>query len=52
MEEIVSCNKTQSKKLFLGKKKEEWVRIGFLISMFIVPVLNFLIFYVYVNLQI
>lgn len=31
------------------KRKPNWCKIGFMTTMFIVPVLNFLIFYVYVN---
>lgn len=31
------------------KTKTDWNKIGFLFSMFIIPCLNFLIFYVYVN---
>lgn len=31
--------------------KKDWGKIGFMVTMFIVPVLNFLIFYVYVNLD-
>lgn len=32
-------------------KKTDWKRIGFMATMFVVPILNFLIFYVYVNLD-
>ena len=51
MVENIVDNKGQNRNLLFGKKKEEWVKIGFLVSMFIVPVLNFIIFYVYVNID-
>ncbi len=51
MVEDISKSVPLKKNTFMGKKKGEWLKIGFLISMFIIPVLNFLIFYVYVNLD-
>lgn len=38
------------KKILLNGKRN-WKEIGFLISVFIIPVLNFIVFYVYVNLN-
>ena len=34
-----------------AKKKRNWKEIGFLISVGIVPLINFLVFYVYMNLD-
>ena len=41
----------QQKDVIFGKKKKEWVKIGFLVSMFVIPVLNFLVFYIYTNID-
>lgn len=42
-------NLTESEKKIV--RKREWMKIGFMASMFVVPVLNFIIFYFYVNID-
>lgn len=42
-------NLTESEKKIV--RKREWMKIGFMASMFAVPVLNFIIFYFYVNID-
>ena len=42
-------NLTEAEKKIV--RKREWMKIGFMASMFVVPVLNFIIFYFYVNID-
>ena len=51
MTENIINGKKLNKDIYFGKKKSDWVRIGFLVSMFIIPVINFFVFYVYVNID-